>query len=274
MNKKFQKKKKNYQKKILLKMKKEIEILEFEIRHSKLINAKITAIRNLKISLRALQKVAPYALTAGITAGIFTYFGDIPFYPNDEQKVYLNVMTEFDNYGHIRTEQQYASFASDNMLYYCSKWEKMNDEFYSRNVQTYSIQNKTYEDIIKLFEQENINLDDILGEVISNIKETKNNLTIEELQEESFVKAVIYNEDKNNYIMQKQTVSENIVMSAAYVILTGLSELIPLFVRTELSNFNFFSCVEEIKRKSQLLDIDYLTKKLELKRDNYNRMIR
>lgn len=276
-------KKRLEQKKMLLQMKKEIETLESEIKYSILVNAKIGAIRNLKISARALQKVAPYALTAGIIASGFTLSGDIPFYPNDEWKVYSNVMTEFDNYGNIRTEQQYDNFeddngntldSSDSMLYYYSKWEKNDDEFYSRTVQIYSIEKKTYEDIIKLFGEENINLEDILGEPSSNIKETRNNLTDEELQEESFVKAVIYNKDENDYIMRKETVGENILLSVLYVLLTGLCELVPLYWRSNYSDFYFADCVEEIKRKHQSLDIDTLIKKLELKRDNYNRMMR
>lgn len=283
-NKKRQAEKKRIeQKEMLLQMKKEIETLESEIKHSNLVNARIGAIRNLKISARALQKIAPYALTAGIIAGGFTLLGDIPFYPNDEWKVYSNVMTEFDNYGNIRTEQQYDSFedendntldSSDSMLYYYSNWEKNDDGFYSRTIQTYSIKNKTYEDIIKFFGEENINLEDVLGEPNSNIKETRNNLTDEELQEESFVKAIIYNKDENDYIMHKETVGENILFSVLYVLITGLCELAPLSWRSEHSNFDFADCVEEIKRKHQSLDIDTLTKKLELKKDNYNRLMR
>lgn len=268
-------KKRLEQKKLLIQMKQEIESLEFEIKHSSLVNAKIGAIRNLKISARALQLAAPYVLTAGIIAGGFTLLGDIPFYGGDEWKVYSNVMTEFDDAGNIRFEQQYDSFEnSDNILYYYSKWQQGNDGFYSRTVQTYSIKKKTYEDIIELFGQENLNLGDVLGEPSSNIKETRNNLTDEELQEESFVKAVIYNKDENDYIMHKETVGENILLSVLYVLITGLCELAPLYWRSEHSDFDFADCVEEIKMKHQSLDIDTLTKKLELKKDNYNRLMR
>ncbi len=275
-------KKRLEQKKMLLQMKKEIESLEFEIKHSSFVNVRIGAIRNLKISARALQKVAPYALTAGIIAGGFTLLGDIPFYPNDEWKVYSNVMTEFDNVGNIKTEQQYDSFEvngytldnSDSMLYYYSKWEKSDDEFYSRTVQTYSIKKKSIEDIMELFKKEDLKLEDVLGEPSSNIKETKNNLTEDEIQEESIIKAVIYNKDKNDYIVHKETAGENIGLSVLYVLIAGLCELLPLYWRSNYSNFDFADCVEEIKRKHQSLDIDTLTKKLELKKDNYNRLMR
>lgn len=270
------------QKKMLLKMKKEIELLESEIKYSSFVNVRIGAIRNLKISARVLQKVAPYVLTAGIIAGGFTLLGDIPFYPNDEWKVYSNVMTEFDNVGNIKTEQQYDSFEvngntldnSDSMLYYYSKWEKSDDEFYSRTVQTYSIKKKSIEDIMELFKKEDLKLEDVLGKPNSNIKETKNNLTEDEIQEKSIIKAVIYNEDKNDYIVHKETVEENICSSALYVIIAGLCEFLPSYWRRKHSNFDFADCVKEIKRKHQSLDIDTLTKKLELKKDNYNRLMR
>lgn len=270
------------QKELLIQMKQEIESLEHEMKHSSLVNAKIKAIRNLKITARALQLVAPYAITAGIVAGGFTLLGDIPFYPNDEWKIYSKVMTEFDNAGNIRTEQQYDSFKvngdtldnSDSMLYYYTRWEKNDDGLYSRIVQTYSISEKTYEDVIKLFKKENLKLEDVLGQPDSNIKETKNNLTEDEIQEESIIKAVIYNEDKNDYIIHKETAEENILFSILYVLVTALAEVAPLGFRCGISSFDFSYCVDKIKINHQPLDINTITKKLELKRDNYNRMMR
>lgn len=263
-------------------MKREIDSLEFEIKHSSLVNAKIKAIKNLKITARALQLVTPYTITAGIVAGGFTLLGDIPFYPDDEWKIYSNVMTEFDNAGNIRTEQQYDSFEvngnivddSDSMLYYYSKWEKSDAGFYSRTVQSYPIKRKDIEDIMELFEKENLRLEDILGEPSSTIKETKNNLTEDEIQGESIIKAVIYKKDENDYIIHKETVGENISLSALYLLLTVFAELAPFWFRNDFSSFDFQECVDEIRRKHQPLDIDTVTKKLELKRDNYNKMMR
>lgn len=270
------------QKKLLIQMKQEIDSLESEIKHSSLVNTRIKAIRNLKITARALQLVAPYMVTAGIVAGGFTLLGDIPFYPNDEWKIHSKVMTEFDNAGNIRTEQQYDSFKvngdtvdnSDSMLYYYSKWEKSDGGFYSRTVQTYSIKKKSIEDIMELFKKEDLKLEDVLGEPSSNIKETKNNLTEDEIQEESIIKAVIYKEDEDDYIIHKETVGENIGLSVLYLLVAALAELAPLWFRSEVSSFDFSDCVDEIKRKHQPLDIDTITKKLELKRDNYDRLMR
>lgn len=262
-------------KKMLLQMKKEIESLEYDIQHSTLANAKIGTIRNLRIGARALQLVAPYVLTAGIVTGGYTLLGDIPFYGGDEWKVYSNVMTEFDNAGNIRYEQQYGSFKnSNNKLFYYTRWEQNEDGFYSRIVQTYSIKKKTYEDIIELFGQENLKLEDILGNADSTIRETKNNITEEELQAESCIKAIIYSKDENDYIVHKETVGENVLLSVVYVLLTLLCEIIPLKIRSDVSSFDFEYCVDRIKEKYPLVDIDELTKKLEIKRNNYNRLTR
>lgn len=274
-NKKQQVEKKRLeQKKLLMQMKQEIELLESEIKHSSLINVKIKTIRNLKITARALQLVAPYVITASIIAKGFNTWGNTPFYW-DEKKIYANVMMEFDNVGNIRYEQQYDSFENDkNKLYYYTGWEKNNNGFYSRIIETYSIKEKTYEDIIELFETKDLNLEDIFGMPDSSVKETKNNLTVEELQEESFIKAVIYTEDKNDYLIGRETIDEDIIDSFLYCFVIILVEGLISIFRKKLSSFDFSKCVYDIKRKYELVDIDTITKKLEIKKDNYNRLIR
>lgn len=274
------------QKEMLSQMKQEIETLKSNIKQAKLRNVKIWATRNLKISARSLQRVAPYALTAGIVTGCFTLTHNTPFYL-DEWKVYPNIMTEFDNFGNIRTKSQKDHFKDDNgkkldnsdsMLYYYSKWEKNDDGFYSRSIQTYSIKKKTYEDIVKLFEEEksfekeNLSLMDFLGYPTSNIMETRNNLTNEELQEESFMEAFIYNKDKNNYVTYRETIYENRSDSMLYVLITMFFELLLYAWRDKCSYFSFKVSIQEIKRKYQPLDVDTLKKTLKLKQDNYSRI--
>lgn len=257
------------QAKTLLQMKKEIEALESKIKQSKLVNAKIGAIKNLKIGARALQAVAPYVLTAGIVTGSFSLFGHTPLHI-DERNTYSHVMTKFDSTGNIRYEEQRITFREyniDNMLYYYPKWQKDDYNSYSRTVQTYSIKNKTYEDVIKLFEQENLKLEDILGEPISNIKETAHNLSAEELEEEPFIATVIYNKE---HIIHTETVAEESAYFVLYFIAIAIAEGFTVDARCEYSSFDFSECVDEIKRNHQPLDIETLRKKLELKRDKYN----
>lgn len=263
-------------KKMLLKMKKEIETLENELKHSKLANLKISTIKNLKISLRFMQRIAPYVLVAGIMAGGCKLVGcGLPFYSGDTFKINLNTMKEFDNLGNIRYEKQYDDYEdSNNILHYYSQWKQGNDGFYSRDVETYELDEFTEEEIQKLFDKEDLKLSDVFGKPASKKKETKNNLTEEDLQQKDYLQAIIYNEDENDYIIHKETVGENVAITIMYLFFTGLVELLPLFIRCEISNFRFRDCVEKIKRKHPAIDEEELQRKLEIKRNNYNRLMR
>ena len=229
-------------KKMLLQMKKEIETLENELKYSKLVNLKISTVKNLKISLRFMQRIAPYVLTAGIMAGGCKLIsGEFPFYSGDTFKINSNTMKEFDSLGNIRYEQQYDYYEnSSNILYYYSQWQQGNDGFYSRNVDTYKL----------------------------------DELTEEELQQKDYLQAIIYNEDENDYIIHKETMGKNIAVTVIYLLLTVLVERIPLFIRREISSFDFDDCVKEIKRKHTSVDTEELSKKLEIKRSNYDRLTR
>lgn len=263
-------------KKMLLQMKKELETLEYELKHSKLVNLKISTVKNLKISLRFMQRIAPYVLTAVIMAGGCKLVGGgIPFYSGDTFKINSNTMKEFDSLGNIRYEQQYDDYDnSSNILYYYSQWQQGNDGFYSRNVETYKLDELTEEEILKLFAKEDLNLSDVFGDPTSKKRETKNNVTEEEIQQKDYLQAIIYNEDENDYIIHKETIGENIAVTVIYLLLTALAELIPLFIRSEISSFDFDDCVREIKRKYPSVNQEELAKKLEIKRSNYDRLTR
>ena len=263
-------------KKKLLQHKKEIETLENELKYSKLVNLKISTVKNLKISLRFMQRITPYVLSAGIIAGGCKLIGfGLPFYSGDTLKINSNTMKEFDSLGNVRYEQQYDDYAnSSNILYYYSQWQPDINGLYTRNVETYKLDELTEEEILKLFNKEDLKLSDIFGKPISKKRETKNNVTEEELQQNDCLKAIIYSEDKNNYILYKETKEENNVITAAYLALTAVVELIPFFIRRNISTFDFDDCVSEIKRKYPAVDTDELIKKLEIRRSNYNRLMR
>ena len=257
-------------------MKKEIETLENELKYSKLVNLKISTVKNLKISLRFMQRITPYVLSAGIIAGGCKLIGfGLPFYSGDTLKINSNTMKEFDSLGNVRYEQQYDDYAnSSNILYYYSQWQPDINGLYTRNVETYKLDELTEEEILKLFNKEDLKLSDIFGKPISKKRETKNNVTEEELQQNDCLKAIIYSKDKNNYILYKETKEENNVITAAYLALTAVVELIPFFIRRNISTFDFDDCVSEIKRKYPAVDTDELIKKLEIRRSNYNRLMR
>lgn len=263
-------------KKMLTQMQKELKQLEMEIKYSKFTNLKYSLIKNTKISLRFMQRLAPYVLTAGIMAGGSKLVGaGFPFYSGDTVKINSNIMKEFDNLGNIRYEQSYDDFEDDsNNLYYYSQWGggHINNGLYSRIVETYELKEFTEEELLELLNKEDLKLSDIFGEPVSKKTEYKNNITEEELNQKDYIKVVLYEEDENDYIIRTETADKNLVVTILYFIFTFLAELVPFFVRSEISTFDFDDCVREIKRKYSRVDIEELTKKLEIKQNNYDRL--
>lgn len=259
----------------LLQMKEEIDSLEKQLKYFKLINLKMDLIKNAKITARVCQRVAPYVVSAGIVAGAFKLFGiGMPFYPNNE-KCYSNKMMEYDDLGNIRYEQQYDEFSHDyNSLSIYSNWQKHEDGWYKRTVTTYKIKVKTYEEVMNLINQDEVELENVLGECLSTICETKNNLTEEELNEEPHIKVIMYDKDKNDYIIRKQPIIENVMITIFYVLFTMGVELIPWNYRKKVSSFNYNECVQRIKTKYQHADFEKLKLKLEIRKNNYKRMMR
>lgn len=45
-------------------------------------------------------------------------------------------------------------------------------------------------------------------------------------------------------------------------------------IRSEISSFSFISSVNEIQNQYEPVDIEKLIKKLEIKKDNYNQLVR
>ena len=280
-NKKRQNEKKRIeQKQMLLKMKKEIETMENEINDYKFEYIKKSTIKNLKITARAFQLVAPYILTAGIVAEIFNISGNKPFSSNNE-RVYLNTMTEFYSMGNINIKKQYGDFKDsmgnildnrDSVLYFYSKWGKNSNNSYYRIIEIYSIKNKTYEDVKKILSQDDLEkyLDD------SNYYETKikNDLNFQELNSKNFIKAIVYDKDKNDYIEYKKNIFKNISCSIIYIFFASFCEFIPFYLRSNYSKFDFMKSVNKINEKYKTKDIDVLIKKLEIKKNNYDRMMR
>ena len=262
-------------KKMLLQMEKEIQQLEFDIHHSKTANLKVHALRGLKISLRAGQLIAPYVLTAAITFGGFAALGGMPFI-KDDQKKKLEMKKELDSFGNIRYEQQYDSFdSSKGTISYVGKWNKQDDGFYSREIKTYATENIEEDIITKIVNDVDItSLEDVFGAPVSSKLQTQNNLTDEEIQTQPYLEAVMYSKFDDDFIIVKESTSDNIGESILWFVLTLLAELIPLFIRLEVSSFDFEYWVDRIKEKHPLVDTKELTKKLEIKMNNYNRLTR
>lgn len=264
--------------KLLSKAKKEIEDLEKEIEHSKKVNIKIGVIRNLKISARVLQLIYPYVITAGIVSGVFIFCGQKPFYYGDKWKTYSRVKVDFDSDGNLNKQQQYASFGdyteTKSSLSYSTGWEKISDNFYSHTIYEYSFRNKTYNEVVGLFDKDPSQIEEVLGKPDSSIKETKNNLTEEELKKDHYCEAIVYYEDKNDYIMKTETKFENGVWTALDVIITIGVGAIVFKLRYENFDYEFMYYIRIIKSENELIDIPELNRKLENRKENYKTLTR
>lgn len=263
-------------KQFLLDMKKEVEDLERQIKYSKLVNLKNSLISGTLINGRRLQFIAPFVLTASILAGGCKLIGmGWPFYSGDLTEEYLHTKKEFDSVGNIRYEEQYGSFSDmKNIINHYTKWEDLGNGFYERRVESYDLDGITDEKLEEMFSKENVTINDIFGEPISSVKETKNNLTEEELMEEEYMEATIYKKDTNEYIKVKESFDDNFAVSAIYILVTAFFEFGVAFYRCDFSKFDYSEAVHDIKQKYKKVDVKKLRKQLEIKKENYDRLVK
>ncbi len=263
-------------KKMLLKMKKEIEKLEFNKRHLKISNFKNKIIRDFNISMCTVRLVAPYALTAGITFGALslTPLG-MPFIM-DNKKQKKETKQTIDSFGKVKYEEQYGAFKDYYYtISYFGKWKPDKDSFYSREVISYSTTNVSDDKVEKAVNDNEINsLEDIFGKPISKKTEKQNNLTNDEINKEPYLEANLYSKNNSDYIYAKETVGENVTVTALWLIITLLCEYFPLSYRADHPDFDYYERIDNINYKYSNINIKELEKKLEIKKANYYRLTR
>lgn len=263
-------------KKMLLQMKKEIKKLEFNKRHFKISNFKKKIIRDFNISMCTVRLVAPYVLTVGITFGAIslTPLG-VPFIM-DNKKQKKETKQTIDSFGKVKYEEQYGTFKDYYYtISYYGKWKPDEDGFYSREVISYSTKNVSDDKVKKAVNDNEINsLEDIFGKPISKKTEKQNILTNDELNKEPYLEANLYSKSNNDYFYAKETVGENVVVTAVWLVITLLCEYFPLSYRAEYSDFDYYERIGNINYKYSNINIKELEKKLEIKKANYYRLTR
>lgn len=267
-------------KKLLIDLKSDIEKLEKDIKDSKRVNSKINSIRNFKISLRVMQLIAPYAVTAGIIVGGFKLIGGgLPFY-RDEFKYKAYITKQFDSIGNVSYEKEYdyplfrSESDPENIIKYYGKWKQREDGYYERTVEIYKLDDLKEEDVLKLFEKENLNLQDLLGQPTNKI-ETTNKLTEEQINAGFYLESIMYSKDKNDFIVVKEPLFDDLLTAGIEAaVIAIISLIIHFFWRKEVSDFSLEDCIDEIKEKHPDIDIEALRKKLEIKKSNYDRLTR
>lgn len=249
-----------------------IQNLEFEIQEKKGINRKNKRIKNIKMASKRAMLFGPYILIPGCLFCVLSFGGATPFY-RDEQKQYLETMKEIDSGGNVYCEQQYQEYKdTESTISYYEKWNLDKEGKYFRNVQVYSVNDLEEEKLIDLVNQnKNSILNELFGEPIISKMETKNNLSEEELSKAPFLQARIYDKSKEDYILIEESMDNEILSIITWVSVSILTLMLNL-CRIEI--FNFSEYIEQLEKRYPSLDVDHLQKKLEIKKNNYNRLVR
>ena len=117
-------------------------------------------------------------------------------------------------------------------------------------------------------------LRDILGEPILKRKEIRNNLSEEELQNGDFLQATIYCESKDEFIIVKQSPDVNFWLTMSWLIINILLDLFISNSIKENSDFDYMDYIDKINKKYQIDNIEELKKILEIKKSNFDRLMR
>lgn len=259
--------------KMIKNLNKKIKSDERKIEFYSIYSAQINCLRRLKILIKIEQLIIPYVLAAGITTGIFSSFGRIPFY-RDNYKQSLETMKKIDSLGNTKYEEQYEGYDNAvNMIFYYSKWIKESDGLFYRNVYTYNVKNMSEKKIVDIVNGKFDNIDDILGKPININKEIKEDITEEELNSNGLIEGIIYSKSKDNFILVKETVNSNVFTTLLCVLCVMILEYFIDGVRMYF-NIDYKKMIKDINDKNQPKDINELIKIMEINKNNYERLMR
>lgn len=264
-------KKKLKREKMLLQLKKELAHLEFLMNHYGLVKFQKEITEKLKIAGKGLEYLMPYFLVVTILTGACKLTtSSFPFYLDDTKK-YLKTIKEFDSSGLIRVDTTYEETnINNNILAYTTSWMKIDTSF-MRETKIYNLNILTEENIQSLLKNSHINFEDILGEPIKVSKEYSSSLSDKELNLKPTLKAYLYQEDLNDYIVLEEDESYNLLITIIFAIIAFGATSATYFFLSAKPDYNFASDIQEIMNNSGLSKND-LSKILELKKKNYERL--
>ena len=229
-----------------LNFKKEIKELENQ-------KKKIEFLKALKKSVKISHLIAPYAISAGITFGIFSSLGMMPFTKNEHKK-YLETMKEFDSYGNVRYEEQYDHFENvKNTITFYDNWKLVNGK-YTRNIEVYDASKIDFLDIEEIINNNDIK--NVLGNPTSTRIEIKNNVDEDELKKGSYLKAQVYNQFLDNYITVEETFKESLNNTLNWLFINMATSI--LITLSSISNR-----IEKYQEETKEIEACYPTNNLE-----------
>lgn len=268
-----QKKQKN---KFLNDLQKEINDIDYKINHIDNINRKNALKKEFKKFLFYLKISLPYLYTGIFTFSIFSLFGKTPFIL-DNQKQFLERKTQIDNDGNKEITEQFEKYNYSYKLtiFYYSKWKLQESGSYIREEKVYNL-NLYDEKIINNIlnnNLENLSMDVFNNPDYSNVT-SKMHLTDDELDKNDYIKAIFYDEDKNTFILSKESDVTNFNSTILWIFITLLLEYIPMSIDKKILNDEKDYYIREIENKYPYVKRDELVKILEIKKDNIDCLVK
>lgn len=226
---------------------------------------KIKGIRNLKISLTTMRFMAPYVLTFGITAGACKIGADAwPIY-RDTQKNYYYVSKEFDNLGNTEYNKQLTPFIDDeDVLRHDTRLCHQDDGTYVKYIELYNLNGKSPDEVNELLKDENLHLEEELGDPKFKVPVVYQNPTNQELAAKDYLQANIFYQDKNQYTIAKESSDRNTATTLYWFLGSAI-----LSIGHYLSyGYKYQAKLATIKKEYETNDVKTTNKKLEKKPRN------
>lgn len=257
--------------KLLLQLKKELVHLEFLTNHYRLVQIQKKVIKNFKIIGKSLEYFIPYFLVIAILTGACKMAtSSFPIYLDDTKK-FSKTIKEFDFQGLSKITTTYEETnINSNILVYTTSWQKENNSF-TRETRIYNLNILTEENIISLLKNPYMNFEDLLGKPLKVTKDYALTLDNKSLNEKPNLKAYLYQEDLNDYIVLKEDENYNLLISIVYIIITLGVTSATYFLLSAKPEYNIVSDIQKIRQENSL-NKDDLIKILELKKKNYERL--
>ena len=253
---------------------KDINKIEKLIDDVNITNKKIKILRKLKYSLCFFRLILPYVCGPALLAVLFSSTQMTPFII-DDYNITLKVKEEMDSFGNKRYYQTYKGFGdAAGSISFKDKWVRNEDGTYSRNIKTYSIGKVELDNVRKIVEDNEItSLEEIFGKPNDEMIEIGNNISLEEMSSPASLEAVVYYADKDTVKVYKETIGENIYTSLIYIVFSMVTELPAIAFRNN-NHFNFSDRIDNINNSLPLSNVEELRKKLEIKEENQERILR
>lgn len=260
------------EKDILEKQLESIKELEDQLVNAESINKKNRIKLKLHKELLKIKRIVPYLVITGVTFAGCSSFFSIPFYRENKTKN-LWYKKEIDSLGNKVIEEQYEKYDNVGEVSFVSKWKKFNDEYYSRSIITYSVNTLTEEEIERIINEEDLSLRAVLGAPISHKVEKKNNLTKEEINQEEFIRAIIYNKDDEVFIVEKESSKDNNLTTILFILLSAVSGFIYYSTScNRKAEEKRSAAIHDLEEKYEEIDIYSLKRKLEIRKETYERL--